>query len=246
MALVSRLFPPHPVTHLLIDLDGTLLGNKGVRLSLAFARRSLSTLRTHGSLPRVTKSLLAIAREMKRTPSGVANDRRLVERFARSMNLEIEEAATVLRDALRTVFPSLDTYFYPLSGAPEFLEWAKRRYTLVLATNPAWPREIVELRVRWAGIDPGIFTFITDAREMSAFKPDPRYFRQILKHEGLRPEQCLFIGNEGRMDLPATRVGIPVFIITKSRRVGFFKQPRTRAPAAKGSFETLRTLLEGA
>ena len=163
-----------------------------------------------------------------------------------SAQIDLDEARIVLRDSLQTVFPPLGKYFYPLPGALVFLEWAKTRYTLLLATNPIWPREIIELRVRWAGIDPAIFNFITDVHVMSAFKPDPKYFREILKHEGLKPEQCLFIGNETRMDLPATRVGIPVYIVTKSGRLDHFKQPKSRAVAAKGTFKQLRLALEAA
>jgi FMN phosphatase YigB (HAD superfamily) len=241
------------VKHLLVDLDGTLLGNNPTALAFDFARRAFGNLRPHGGIPKVAQALLAIRREFRRPSKELTNDVRVVELFARHMGISPEESRKTLREGVLTVFPKLEKHFYPLEGAKEFIDWAKDRYSLTLATNPVWPPEAVELRVRWAGLDPAVFGTLTHIRKMRACKPEPQYYQEILDQQGYRAEDCLLIGNDLKMDLPATRVGIRVFIIKKLKRkrgsanesVATPLPPRRdRAQAWRGSYPQLKTLLE--
>jgi FMN phosphatase YigB (HAD superfamily) len=241
-----------PVKHLLVDLDGTLLGNRAFPLSFDFANRALGVMKKYGGIKKATSVLLDIYREMG-TPSkqAVTNDNRVVELFSRRMNLSLEEARHVLRESVIFIFPSLEKHFYPIPDSKDFLDWAKDRYPLTLATNPVWPPEVIEMRVKWAGIDPAIFGFVTHVRLMSSVKPHPEYYQEILKHQGLRAEDCLLIGNSEKMDLPATRIGIRVFIVTnpktkkeREKTIASLKFKNAQAPAWKGTYPELRHLLE--
>ena len=44
-----------------------------------------------------------------------------------------------------------------------------------------------------------------------ACKPTLEYYEELLAQEKFKAEDCLLIGNERKMDLPATRAGIAVF-----------------------------------
>jgi FMN phosphatase YigB (HAD superfamily) len=236
-----------PVKHLLVDLDGTLLGNRNVPLGFDFVGRSLGALKKYGSFKNNVGALLEIYREFGKPSKDRTNDLRVVEIFARRMNMGIEEARKIIRESLATLFPELQKHFYPIPGSRDFLEWAKNHYPLTLATNPVWPPEIIEMRVKWAGIDPSIFGFVTHVRAMRAVKPHPEYFEEILGLQGLKAEDCLLIGDNVKMDLPATKVGIRVFIIesrAKRNALTLLKHPKALASAWKGSYSSLRTLLE--
>jgi FMN phosphatase YigB (HAD superfamily) len=237
------------VKHLLVDLDGTLLGNRNFSLSFDFLGRTLKTLKKYGSLKSNVRTLLEMYREVGRPSSETANDLRIIKIFARRMNIGLEEARKILREGLFTIFPELQKHFYPIPGSHDFLEWARLKYPLTLATNPVWPPEIIEMRVKWAGIDPSIFGFITHVRVMHAIKPQPEYYQQILDLQGLKAEDCLLIGDNVKMDLPATRVGIRVFIINSKpkdlkNKIHSLKYSQACAQAWKGSYMELRTLLE--
>lgn len=240
-------FSEHPVRHLLVDLDGTLLGNHGIRLSLDFVRRAFYALRPYGGLRKTAQLLMSIQREFT-APASIehTNEHRVVELFSKQMNLSIEEARTALRQGVLTIFPSLQQYFYPVEGAKEFLDWAKNFYPLTLATNPVCPPEIVDMRVKWAGIDPAIFGSMTHILKMHSCKPSPEYYEEILKEQGLRAEDCLLIGDNVKMDLPATRVGIRVFIVGKNSHLGSLRFTGAKAPAWRGSYSHLQALLENA
>jgi FMN phosphatase YigB (HAD superfamily) len=103
------------------------------------------------------------------------------------------------------------------------------------------------MRVKWAGIDPSIFSFITHVRAMKATKPHPEYYQEILDLQGLKAEECLLIGDNVKMDLPATRIGIRVFIIDskpKHSKLSLLRYPNALSTAWKGNYAELRTLLE--
>jgi FMN phosphatase YigB (HAD superfamily) len=235
-----------PVKTLLVDLDGTLVGNHQFPLSFDFVKRSLTALRKYGGWKKSVSTLLAIHKELSRTSKELTNDVRVVNLFAERMGLEQEKARLVLRGALQSIFPQLQKHFYPIPGSHDFLDWAKDRYPMVLATNPVWPPEIIHLRVQWAGVDPSIFRSITHARRMHAAKPTPDYYTEILEQEGLRAEDCLLIGDDVRMDLPATLVGIRVFIVGDSKKnpkLSKLRFPKAKAPAWSGNYRLLRDAL---
>lgn len=239
-----------PVRHLLVDLDGTLLGNRNIPLSVDFLRKSYGFLRNRLGLSSAARLLYEMQAELSRPHPEHPIALRAMGVFARRLNLSIEESRLLVREGLFTIFPTLERHFFPIEGARDFLDWAKDRYSLTLATNPVWPQEIIELRVRWAGIDPALFQTITHARDMRACKPSLEYYEQVLSHKGFDAADCLLVGNDRKMDLPAVRAGIRVFIVGDAK--GDFKETAelaldgAKAQAWKGSYAGLRALLESA
>ncbi len=235
------------IRQILVDLDGTLLGARAIPLNLEFIVRSIVALRPLGGVRRAFRGLRAIQSEIsagRPTTPDELNDIRIVRRFVEVMGLSPEDSRKHLRDGLLQIFPPLQRHFFPLPGAKEFLDWAHSRYPLVLATNPVWPPEIIEMRVKWAGIDPTLFRSVTHIRTMKATKPSPEYYRQILAMEGFDPVHTLLVGNEERMDLPATKVGITVFLVGGRRATQPMPIPASGELGWRGSFPQLRELLE--
>lgn len=86
--------------------------------------------------------------------------------------------------------------------------------TLVLATNPVFPMIAQESRLRWAGLSPEDFAFITSYENSSYCKPNPAYFTEICEKLSIDPERSLMIGNDAREDTAAEEVGMRVFLLT--------------------------------
>lgn len=233
-----------PIQHLLVDLDGTLLGNRALSLSIDFLRHSYDILKRQIGFRQATQILMAMQRELKRSSPLHTNDLRTLKIFAHWLNMPVEETRRYIRESLTTVFPKLEKHFYPIAGAKEFLDWAKDHFTLTLATNPVWPKEIIELRVRWAGINPSIFQEMTYAQKMHSYKPTLEYYEEILSQESFAAQECLLIGNDLKMDLPATRAGIATFIVGPYKKASTLTLKGAKAPAWRGSYEHLRKMLE--
>jgi FMN phosphatase YigB (HAD superfamily) len=237
--------PKHRFENLLCDLDGTLIDSGGIRVHFEFITRTLPIMKRHQGWMAAYQALSEGAEELKKPSRTKTNRERLIEAFARRLKLPKEEAERELTQSLMEVFPKLKPHFGRIPGAAKFLEWARDHYRLVLATNPVWPIELVHLRMNWGGIDPGQFKSVTTADRMHACKPSPEYYLEILKQEEFRAEHCLMIGNERKMDLPATRAGLAVFLIRpEAGALTCIEAPTTDQPGAwRGNYSHLRQLL---
>ena len=85
---------------------------------------------------------------------------------------------------------------------------------LVLASNPVFPLSAQKNRLRWAGVDPGKFCFITSYENCRFCKPDPRYYKDIADRLEVSPDDCLMIGNDVDEDMCASSLGMDVFLVT--------------------------------
>jgi FMN phosphatase YigB (HAD superfamily) len=232
------------ITHLLVDLDGTLVGNKSIPMSLAFTRLSLREIRRR--VPHITgwqalRILIGIGPALRNRDTDETIDMRIVRYFSKKTGLNVTESRSILKQGVFEIFPQIRKYFYPMPGASHFLQWAKHHFDMTLATNPVWPEEIITMRAHWGGINTQEFQYITHIRAMSDCKPSPIYYKEILSARNISAENALLIGNDLKMDLPATKVGIPVFIVGKQR--GCRPLPTDGAPAWTGTFDDLKTLL---
>lgn len=85
---------------------------------------------------------------------------------------------------------------------------------VVLATNPLFPAIATESRVRWAGMEPEDFEYISTYENSCHSKPNPDYYREILDKLNLTPEECLMVGNDVQEDMLAETLGFRVFLLT--------------------------------
>jgi len=84
----------------------------------------------------------------------------------------------------------------------------------VLATNPLFPRVGTVNRMGWAGLAPEDFAYFTTYENSTTCKPNPAYFREVLRHIGLAAEECLMVGNDAGEDMVAETLGMRVFLLT--------------------------------
>ena len=117
-------------------------------------------------------------------------------------------------------------------------ELKKRGFSLILASNPVFPRFAQETRLKWAGVDPSAFSY----ENFSFSKPNPDYYRAILSACGLDPAECLMVGNDAEEDMTAESVGIPVFLLTDCL-INRKEKDITRYP--RGSFPELMRKIDG-
>lgn len=102
--------------------------------------------------------------------------------------------------------------FDPLSK--QVVKKAKELGPLILATNPIFPQVATYSRIRWAGLDPDNFTFITTYENSSYCKPNVEYYREIVEKMNLDPHQCLMIGNDVEEDMVSANLGMDSYLVT--------------------------------
>jgi HAD superfamily hydrolase (TIGR01549 family) len=89
----------------------------------------------------------------------------------------------------------------------------ERDRRVVIATNPVFPRALIDARLHWAGLADCPFDLVTSYENSCHCKPNPEYFQEILAKLQLAPEACLMIGNDNYHDVAARTVGIPTFLV---------------------------------
>lgn len=99
--------------------------------------------------------------------------------------------------------------------AAEIICWLKARgQRVALVTNPLYPTVATEARVRWAGLAPEDFEFVTTYENIGWCKPNLDYYREVLRWTGLKAEECLMVGNDTGEDMVAAELGMKVFLLT--------------------------------
>lgn len=90
----------------------------------------------------------------------------------------------------------------------------EKGYRLVLATNPVFPYVATASRIKWAGVNPENFEYITVYDNSSYCKPNPKYYEEILKKLNMKPEECLMIGNDVDEDMCTAHMGMETYLVT--------------------------------
>ena len=102
----------------------------------------------------------------------------------------------------------------PLAGEAVAVARQKAKH-VILATNPIFPDVADESRLSWIGLKMEDFDLVTDYANSCHCKPNPEYYRDILRQFDLDPAQCLMVGNNVVEDWQASAAaGIPCFILT--------------------------------
>lgn len=85
---------------------------------------------------------------------------------------------------------------------------------VVLATNPLFPAIATQSRIRWAGLNPDEFEWVTTYENERFCKPALAYYEQILERIGVPAQECLMVGNDVQEDMIVQKLGMKVFLLT--------------------------------
>ena len=91
---------------------------------------------------------------------------------------------------------------------------AEKGYPLLLTTMPLFPRVAVEWRLRWAGLDPTLFSRLTTYENSTSTKPKIAYYAENLAACGLRGGDVLMVGNNTVEDLAIQGLGADAYLVT--------------------------------
>lgn len=126
-----------------------------------------------------------------------------------------EEMRPTLEQFYDDIYPDLSVLTSQRPEANQLVKQAfKQGHTVVVATNPLFPRKAIDHRLRWAGLPPESvpFALITTYERFHFAKPNPAYLAEILAQLGWPEQPTVVIGNSLEDDLtPASQLGVPVF-----------------------------------
>lgn len=200
---------------ILFDLDGTLLQVEMQEYIPTYAA-SLADKLSHRVAPDKTVDAIfsAISGLINRDSGDTSNEIYFLQQIADRLELDIGSVADCFAEFFSGDLSFLDPLMQPTPLARSLIEQSlDRNLTVVIATNPVFPRAVVEARLARAGLSDFDFHLVTSYENCRRCKPNPDYFTDILIQLNLQAEACLMVGNDSRHDLAARAIGIPTFLV---------------------------------
>lgn len=204
------------ITTVLFDLDGTLLPmDQNVFIKAYFgglARR----LAPHGYDPqKLIDSIWQGTAAMVKNNGDVTNEERFWQGFEAAYGKPARQDEEHFAAFYREDFDSVSASCGYTPAAREIVDTAKScGLRVALATNPIFPAMATERRIAWAGLTPSDFEFVTTYENSRHCKPNPDYYRDVMQTLGVKPEECLMVGNDVGEDMIAETLGARVFLLT--------------------------------
>lgn len=203
-------------TTILFDLDGTLLPMDQDLFTTTYFKDLAVKLAPLGYDPHsLAGNIWAGVAAMVKNDGSRTNEAAFWEAFSHIYGENARDDAPVFEEFYAKEFQKAQKVcgFAPQAG--ETVRRLKEMgYRVVLATNPIFPAVATRTRIRWTGLEPEDFEFITTYENSHYSKPNPRYFQEVLDRIGCTPEECLMVGNDVTEDGAAKKIGIDVFFLT--------------------------------
>ena len=204
------------ITTILFDLDGTLLPMDQEIFIKTYIAGLTQKAAAHGYDPlQVPGAIWAGTKAMVINGGSKSNEDVFWQAFSAVCGKDAKQDIAVFEDFYRNEFQEIrhSCGFDPRVG--ETVRQIKDLgYRVALATNPLFPAIATHSRARWAGLNPEDFEIITTYENSRHCKPNFDYYRDIVDVLGVKPEECVMVGNDVDEDMIAEKLGMKVFLLT--------------------------------
>jgi HAD superfamily hydrolase (TIGR01549 family) len=200
---------------ILFDLDGTLVQVEMQEFIPRYLQK-LSAWFAPEIEPVRFQSLVraAITGLLQPRTADVTNEELLLQGLEQQLQLKPDRFRQTYRQWIAEEVEMLQPLVAPHPLTRTLVEMAfERECRVVIATNPVFPRALIEARLRWAGLADCPFELVTCYENSCHCKPNPEYFQEILDKLQLPPAACLMVGNDNYHDVAARMAGIPTFLV---------------------------------
>ena len=201
---------------ILFDLDGTLLPMDQDLFIKAYFGGIAKRLANYGYEPnKLIQGILDGTMAMVNNDGSKTNEEVFWDKFASIFGVDAKSDEPYFNEFYINDFDKIQAVcgFNPL--ARKVLDESKNLcLRTVLATNPIFPRIATQKRINWAGLTVEDFELYTTYENSSYCKPSLKYYTSIIDSLGVKPEECLMVGNDVTEDMVTEKLGMKVFLVT--------------------------------
>ena len=201
---------------ILFDLDGTLLPMDQEVFTKAYFKALAKKLAPFGYDPEaLVKGIWTGTASMVKNDGGRTNEAAFWKTFAVIFGDKVYLDKALFDEFYANEFDQAkDVCGYDPEAGALVKRLKGEGYKIVLASNPIFPEIAQKKRMAWAGLDADDFSFITTYENSHYCKPNPEYYREILKTLGCSAGDCMMVGNDVEEDMIAGEAGIRTFLLT--------------------------------
>ena len=206
----------------LFDIDNTLILFEENAFFRAYMTRLTPKFLDIFTAEQFQQRLIGATRALLDNHGSITNAEFYLNHFSREVEHLKPEFWTRFNHFYDTEFNQLNTMVKAVSVAQKVLRAIDENgLKLIAASNPLWPLSVQTIRLAWAGVDTLPYSFITHIENSSFCKPQPEFYLEICDKIGLKPEQCLMVGNDPLNDMIAGETGMKTYLTTDSQKLGY-------------------------
>jgi len=202
-------------TTVLFDLDGTLLNVDMHRFVPIYLTCLAQSIAMEVDSEQFVQVMIKRTMERLRSDDGSqTNEEFFLSAAEHDLNISADLFLQGLETFYREHMGKLQPLITRLPIARQLIQSCKKKgLEVVIATNPVFPRPLVDARLHWAGIGDCDYRLVTSSENSRYCKPNPNYFTSILSVIGRQPQSCLMVGNDTEHDLSASAVGMTTYLV---------------------------------
>ncbi|MDY0063630.1 MAG: HAD family hydrolase [Bacilli bacterium] len=132
-------------------------------------------------------------------------------------------------------FQELAELIQPYPHVGQVIKQLKTKgYRIACCTNPLFPQIATYSRIKWLGIEPSEFEWVTTMENSHYSKPQLAYYQEVLDQLQLDPAVCLMVGNDVEEDMGISELGVETYLITNHL---INKKNLSITPTHQGTFD---------
>lgn len=202
---------------ILFDLDGTVLPMDLDRFVKSYFGGLALHLKELIEPAKLTKIMMECTNLMITNTEAISNQDVFMERFEQLVDADRDLFLSKFTEYYDTTFQDVKKTTWQNNDIIESVKILKEKgYTVALATNPLFPMKANHHRIKWAGLLPSDFSYISSYENNNYCKPNVQYYEEVLSKIGKTPKECMMIGNDMFEDTIASKIGIQTYIITNN------------------------------
>ncbi|MBQ8592076.1 MAG: HAD family hydrolase [Lachnospiraceae bacterium] len=201
---------------ILFDLDGTLLPMDQDIFVKKYFGLLVAKLSNYGyHPPELTEAIWKGTGAMIKNHGAKRNEEVFWDVFASIYGDKAKEDMPLFDEFYQNEFDAVqEVCGYNPQAAETVAKLKEKGYRIVLATNPIFPPIATQKRMKWAGFSPEDFELYTTYENSRYSKPNIEYYKEIVKQLGVKPEECLMVGNDVGDDMVVQEIGMKAFLLT--------------------------------
>ena len=204
------------ITTVLFDLDGTLLPMDNDEFTKGYFKLLAAKMAPYGyESKELVDAIWAGTASMVKNDGSKSNEEAFWNTFSKIYGEQSLSHIPIFEEFYKNEFQRAKAICGDNPKAAGAVRKIKELgFRLGLATNPIFPAIATQSRIRWTGLEPSDFEIYTTYENIGFSKPNPSYYLEVAKILGVKPEECLMVGNDVTEDMVAETIGMKVFLLT--------------------------------